>query len=160
MSVDTQAAPVAQTFRLKTALVSAGRTHRVIASTGTPEHAMNIAIKCYAEGGENVFHTHKGEDHTFIVLAGRAVFHQPDTASKELGRNEGILIPAGALYKFEAVPGEPLVMLRVGNQYKPVEGSDEVVSSDRVAPDGSQLLGHAKENLHIDGIAIPGMFYE
>jgi mannose-6-phosphate isomerase-like protein (cupin superfamily) len=159
MATDTQAAPVAQTFRLKTALLSAGRTHRVIASTGTPEHAMNIAIKCYAEGGENAFHSHQSEDHTFIVLAGSAIFHQPDIESKELGRNEGILIPAGALYKFEAVPGEPLVLLRVGNQYKPVEGSGEIADSDRIAPDGSQLLGHSKENLHVDGVPIPGAFY-
>ena len=160
MAIDTQAASRAQTFRLKTALLKSGRTHRVIASTGTPEHAMNIAIKCYAEGGENAFHTHRGEDHTFIVLAGRAIFHQPDAESKELGRNEGILLPAGALYKFEAVPGEPLVLLRVGNQYKPVEGSGEIADSDRVAPDGSQLLGHSKENLHVDGIPVPGAFYE
>jgi len=160
MTIDTQAAPTAQTFRLKTALLSAGRTHRVIASTGTPEHAMNIAIKCYAEGGENVFHTHQSEDHTFIVLAGRVIFHQPGLASNELGRNEGILLPAGALYKFEAVPGEPLVLARVGNQYRPVEGSAEFADSDRVAPDGSQLLGHSKENLHVDGVPIPGAFYE
>jgi mannose-6-phosphate isomerase-like protein (cupin superfamily) len=160
MTIDTQAAPKAQTYRLKTALLSSGRTHRVIASTGSPEHAMNIAIKCYAEGGENAFHSHGGEDHTFIVLAGRAIFHEPDAEAKELGRNEGILIPAGALYKFEAVPGEPLVLLRVGNQYKPLEGSSEVVDSDRVAPDGSQLLGNSKENLHVAGVPIPGAFYE
>jgi mannose-6-phosphate isomerase-like protein (cupin superfamily) len=160
MAIDTHAAPKAQTFRLRTALLQQGRTHRVIASTGTPEHAMNVAIKCYAEGGENAFHTHQGEDHTFIVLAGRAVFHQPDGEPRELGRNEGILLPAGALYKFEAVPGEPLVLLRVGNQYKPVEGSAEVVASDRVAPDGSQLPAHSKENLHTTGVPIPGAFYE
>ena len=59
--------------------------------------AMNVAIKCYAEGGENEFHAHAKEDHTFIVLQGRARFYQPDQAARELGRNEGILIPAGAL---------------------------------------------------------------
>jgi mannose-6-phosphate isomerase-like protein (cupin superfamily) len=161
VATEIKAFPVAQTFRLKTPLLSAGRSHRVIASTGNgAERAMNIAIKCYAEGGENVFHAHGGEDHTFIVLAGRAVFHQPDLKSTELGRNEGILIPAGALYKFEAVAGEPLVMMRVGNVYKPVEGSEELVESDRVAPDGTQLLGFSKENLHLDGVPIPGAFYE
>jgi mannose-6-phosphate isomerase-like protein (cupin superfamily) len=160
MPIDTTTQPKAQTFRLRTALLQSGRTHRVIASTGTPEHAMNIAIKCYAEGGENAFHTHQAEDHTFIVLAGRAVFHQPGSEPRELGRNEGILLPGGALYKFEAVPGEPLVLLRVGNQYKPVEGSADVVESDRVAPDGSPLPGHSKANLHAEGVPIPGAFYE
>ena len=160
MAIETKAAPKAQTFRLKTALLSAGRTHRVIASTGTAEHAMNVAIKCYAEGGENAFHTHQDEDHTFIVLQGRAIFHQPEGEDKELGRNEGILLPGGAFYKFEAVPGEPLVLLRVGNQAKPLEGQGDIVESDRIAPDGSRLLGKSKENKHAEGVPIPGAFYE
>ncbi len=160
MATDTKSTASAQYFRLRTALLEKGRTHRVLASTGVPEHAMNVAIKCYAEGGENAFHTHQHEDHTFIVLQGRAIFHQPDQPDRELGRNEGILLPGGTFYKFEAVPGEPLVLLRVGNQYKPIEGSGERAESDRVAPDGSPLLGHSKENLHVDGVPIPGAFYE
>jgi mannose-6-phosphate isomerase-like protein (cupin superfamily) len=159
------AAPIAQTFRLKTALLKKGRTHRVLASTKSapdaagPQHAMNLAIKCYAEGGENEFHTHLHEDHTFVVLQGRAIFHQPDQPDKELGRNEGILLPAGAFYKFESVPGEPLVLLRVGNVYKPVENSSEPVESDRLGTNGAQLLGHSKENGHVDGVPIEGAFY-
>ena len=91
----------AQTFRLRTPLLSQGRSHTILASSKGDTGAMNVAIKCYAEGGENEFHAHAREDHTFIVLAGHARFHQPDQPARELGRNEGILIPAGALYKFE-----------------------------------------------------------
>jgi mannose-6-phosphate isomerase-like protein (cupin superfamily) len=154
--------PEAQTFRLRTALLSKGRTHNVLASTQGDGHAMNIAIKCYAEGGENEFHTHLHEDHTFIVLQGRAIFHQPGLPDKELGRNEGILLPGGAYYKFEAVPGEPLVLARVGNQSKHLgltsyESKDE---SDRMGVDGQQLLGHSAANKHIDVVPIPGKFYE
>jgi mannose-6-phosphate isomerase-like protein (cupin superfamily) len=155
-----EAAPTAQTFRLKTALLKKGRTHRVIASSEGDGHAMNIAIKCYAEGGENEFHTHTHEDHTFIVLQGRAIFHQPDLPDKELGRNEGILLPGGAFYKFEAVPGEPLVLLRVGNSYKPVEGSEEATLSDRLGTNGKPLLGHSIENKHVEGVPIEGAFYQ
>jgi mannose-6-phosphate isomerase-like protein (cupin superfamily) len=160
MIADERVTPTAQTYRLRTALLKKGRTHRVIASTRAATHAMNVAIKCYAEGGENAFHTHGHEDHTFVVLAGRAVFQQPDQPDRELGRNEGILLPAGAYYKFEAVPGEPLVMLRVGNSYKPVEGSSEVAESDRVAPSGAALLGESIENFHVVGVPIDGAFYE
>jgi mannose-6-phosphate isomerase-like protein (cupin superfamily) len=102
----------AQTFRLRTPLLSAGRSHTILASCTGATGAINIAIKCYTEGGENEFHTHAREDHTFIVLQGRARFFQPDRAPQELGRNEGILLPAGALYKFEVASDEPLVLLR------------------------------------------------
>jgi mannose-6-phosphate isomerase-like protein (cupin superfamily) len=155
-------APTASTFRLRTQLLSKGRTHRILASTPDGERAMNIAIKCYAEGGENEFHAHMNEDHTFIVLQGRAIFHQPDRPSQELGRNEGILLPAGAYYKFEAVPGEPLVLARVGNTYAPVEGSTaELQAVDvRLGRDGSALPAYSAANKHVTGVPIPGAFYE
>jgi mannose-6-phosphate isomerase-like protein (cupin superfamily) len=162
----TIARPSAQTFRLRTALLSKGRTTDFLASTGGDGHAMSIAIKCYAEGGENEFHAHMQEDHTFIVLQGRAIFHQPDLPDKELGRNEGILLPVGAYYKFEAVPGEPLVLLRVGNTHharlgltdgRPESDSD---TDGRRGTDGNALPSHSAANKHIDGVAIPGAFYE
>src|SRR3954467_14245453 len=81
-----------ETFRLRTQLMRKGRSHTVLASAQGPHGAMNIAIKCYAEGGENEFHTHAVEDHTFIVLKGQACFHQPDLDDQTLGRNEGILL--------------------------------------------------------------------
>ena len=71
----TDAGIAAQTFRLRTPLLSAGRSHNILASCKAATGAMNIAIKCYAEGGENEFHAHAREDHTFIVLQGRARFY-------------------------------------------------------------------------------------
>ena len=160
MATETKAAPKAQTFRLKTALLSAGRTTRFIASTGTPEHALSVAIKCYAEGGENEFHTHRNEDHTFVVLQGSAVFHSPDGPDITLGRNEGILLPGGAFYKFEAVPGEPLVQLRVGNVDYPLEGQGRLNDEQRVMPDGTPIPSNSAANKGAPGVPIPGAFYE
>ena len=160
---ETVAPPAAQTFRLRTALLSKGRTTDFLASTQGDGHALSVAIKCYAEGGENEFHTHLNDDHTFIVLQGRAVFHQPGLPDKELGRNEGILLPGGAYYKFEAVPGEPLVLLRVGNTHHPRLGmTDGKPNGDdgRLGTDGKELPGHSAVNKHIDGMPIPGAFYE
>ncbi len=57
-----------QLFRLKTQLLSKGRSDYVLASTDL----LKIRIKCYARGGENVLHTHTAEDHAFIVLDGAA----------------------------------------------------------------------------------------
>jgi mannose-6-phosphate isomerase-like protein (cupin superfamily) len=145
-------AKTAQTYQLRTALLSNGRTHRILAKTKSDGHGMNVAIKCYAEGGENEFHTHAGEDHTFVVLQGSAVFHQPDAPDQLLERNGGILIPAGAFYKFEAVPGEPLVLLRVGNS--------SADGDDRLGLNGGPLPSNSVENKHVDGTPIQGAFYE
>ncbi|NER29207.1 MAG: cupin, partial [Symploca sp. SIO1C4] len=60
-----------QLFQLKTQLLSKGRTDYILAKTDL----MSIRIKCYAQGGENVLHTHPAEDHSFIVLAGKAKFY-------------------------------------------------------------------------------------
>lgn len=161
MIAKERAAPTAQTFRLRTPLLQAGRSTRFIAACENDDRAMSIAIKCYAEGGENEFHAHMHEDHTFIVLQGRAVFHQPDLPDVELGRNEGILLPTGASYKFEAVPGEPLVLLRVGNSYYPVEGTAERTRDEqRLGLDGKPLPAYSAANKHVTGVPIEGAFFE
>ena len=153
-------APEAQRFRLRTQLLSKGRSHTILASCKGETGAMNIAIKCYAGGGENEFHTHASEDHTFIVLQGRATFFLPDKEPAEIGRNEGMLIPAGAYYRFEAVSDEPLVLLRVGNVWQPVAGQTDVQNSERLAADGSYLQSRSKANKHIDAVPIQGVYYE
>jgi mannose-6-phosphate isomerase-like protein (cupin superfamily) len=159
-AAERQDAPKAQTFRLRTQLLQKGRSHTILASSRGPDGAMNIAIKCYAGGGENEFHTHAVEDHTFIVLQGRAVFYQPDSSPQELGRNEGILLPAGAYYKFEAVSEEPLVLLRVGNVWQPVQGKTEAAASHRLGADGAELPSRSLANKHVDAIPLDGAFYE
>lgn len=154
------AAPDAQTFRLRTQLLKKGRTHRILASSKGETSALNVAIKCYAGGGENEFHTHALEDHTFIILQGRATFEQPDKPPQTIGRNEGILLPAGAYYKFETVGDEPLVILRVGNVWQPVASSVEATASQRRSIDGAMLPSHSKANKHVEPVPIDGAFYE
>src|SRR5207248_76251 len=73
----------AETFRVRTPLASKGRLDTVLSET---EH-MQIRIKCYAEGGENVLHAHLDQDHSFVILQGKARFHDGDGSAKELGRN-------------------------------------------------------------------------
>ncbi len=150
----------AQVFRLRTPLLSKGRSHTILASSQAETGAMNVAIKCYAEGGENEFHAHAKEDHTFIVLAGRVRFYQPDEPARELGRNEGILLPAGALYKFEVASEEPLVLLRVGNVGQPIGGEAPAANSGRQDTQGAAFGSKAQANKGSKGVPIPGAFYE
>jgi mannose-6-phosphate isomerase-like protein (cupin superfamily) len=153
--------PTLQSFRLRTQLLKQGRTHHVIASTKADHGAMNIAIKCYADGGENTLHAHAGEDHSFIILQGRARFVGQDGQIKELGRNEGILVPAGCLYRFSICSKEPLVMVRVGNVYQPVtDGPIEPHASQRIDPSGKPLSGYAAENKHVEPVVIDGAWFE
>ncbi len=159
-TIETDAKVKAQMFRLRTPLLSQGRSHTILASSHAETGAMNVAIKCYAEGGENEFHAHAKEDHTFIVLAGRARFYLPDQPERELGRNEGILLPAGALYKFEVASEEPLVLLRVGNVWQPVGGEAPAGNSGRQDAQGGEFGSQAKANKGSKGVPIPGAFYE
>lgn len=161
MATETATAAKVQTFQLKTALLSEGRTHRVLASTKADDGELNVTIKCYAGGGENEFHTHLDEDHTFVVLMGRATFQQMDGPATTLEKNGGILIPAGAFYKFEADASEPLVLLRVGNKWQPTEDSGiERLSETRRGADGQILAGMSKANKYVKGVPIDGAFFE
>lgn len=138
-----------QLFSLRTQLLSKGRSDYTIARTDL----MSVRIKCYAQGGENVLHAHPGEDHGFVILAGKAKFHGKDGEVAELTRNQGILLPAGCLYSFTSCGDEPLVLLRMGAEKNkaPVR---------RIGPDGQPLPGKSKANKHVDAVPIEGVFYE
>jgi mannose-6-phosphate isomerase-like protein (cupin superfamily) len=114
---------------------------------------LQIRIKCYAAGGENALHAHAAEDHSFVVLAGQARFWGPDGEIATLGRNEGIMIPRGAFYRFESCADEPLVLMRVGARL----GKADV---PRMALDGHALSGDSLENKTVPPIAMDGAFYE
>jgi mannose-6-phosphate isomerase-like protein (cupin superfamily) len=102
--------PDATIFRMRARLVDKGSTEEPLA---VADHLW-LKIKVYAEGGENKIHAHPNQDHSFIVLHGRAKFFDRDGDSRELGPNEGIMLPAGRHYKFGSVGDEPLVVLRAG----------------------------------------------
>lgn len=138
-----------QLFRLKTQLLSKGRSDQLLAGTDL----MSIRIKCYAQGGENALHAHTAEAHAFIVLDGAAKFFGKDGETSVLTKNQGILLPKGSYYKFESCGDGPLVLLRVGAQKdRPKVG--------RINPHGKPLPGGSPENKYEDGVLIEGLFYE
>lgn len=141
--------PEPQVFQLKTQLLSKGRSDYTLAKTDL----MSVRIKCYAQGGENVLHSHPGEDHTFVILAGKAKFFGKDGEVGVFSRNQGILLPRGSFYNFQSCGDEPLVMLRVGAE-------KEKLPVNRIGADGKSLPGKSKENKHEDGVPIEGLYYE
>lgn len=139
----------AEVFKLRTPLLAQGRLDTVLAQTDS----MQVRMKSYAEGGENVLHAHTSEDHIFVILQGQAAFHDKEDNETVLGRNEGIMLPQGAYYWFQSCGDEPLVMLRV----RAKTGKAEI---PRVGADGRPLPGHAKENKYEEPVPIDGAFYE
>lgn len=138
-----------EVYRLRTPLMQQGRSDVTLSQTEN----MTVRIKCYAAGGENELHAHAAEDHTFVVLAGQGRFWGPEGEIATLGRNEGIMIPRGAFYKFESCADEPLVLMRVGARL----GKADV---PRMTLDGRPIPGDSLENKTVPPIVLEGAFYE
>ena len=138
-----------QIFQVKTQLLSKGRSDYMLAQT----EGMSIRIKCYATGGENVLHTHPGQDHTFIVLAGKAKFYGVNGEVTELVKNQGILIPEGFYHYFSSCGEEALVMLRIAAEKRKVRAR-------RIGIDGKPFIGKSQENNYEEKVPIEGLFYE
>jgi len=102
-------------FHIRAKLPKVGRTNQVLGAS----KYMNVVLKTYASGGENEIHAHTNEDHVFVVLQGGAVFYGPKDERREVGKNDCVLVPSGAFYRFTAKEDEPLVMLRIGAAVDP-----------------------------------------
>lgn len=138
MNTTEQTTPTVTTYSMKVPLLTSGRTNEVLAATDNVE----VRAKVYAEGGENALHTHLDEDHTFFVLDGQATFHGPDGQTTVVGRHEGIMIPAGAFYRFQSTGETNLVLLRFGADVVAPEGT----GAPRIGPDGLPLEGKDPRN--------------
>jgi mannose-6-phosphate isomerase-like protein (cupin superfamily) len=126
-------------FQLRTQLPASGRSDVPIGAT----ERMTLILKSYAEGGENEIHAHPHEDHMFVVLQGQASFHGPRGELKEVGPYGGVILPAGAFYRFVSSGDEPLVMLRVGC----ADAGSNIL--DRIGFDGKPLDANSTANRQV-----------
>jgi mannose-6-phosphate isomerase-like protein (cupin superfamily) len=151
--VDFSKTPPAETFKLRIQLLDEGSRSEMLSDTGN----LKIKIRCYAAGGgENAMHAHHGQDHSFVVLQGQARFYGPQGEVRDLGRNDGIMLPSGCYYCFENAGTEPLVVLRIESITK--DGGDPNV---RLGMHGQQIEPHAVENNREKPICPrPNAFYE
>lgn len=124
-------------FKVAAQLLDQGRTDTPL----TASEDMTVRVKVYASGGENELHAHPYEDHVFIVLQGSARFFGADGELAQLRPIEGIMLPKGSLYRFNATSAEPLVLLRVGG---PNRHPDE--TPVRLDGAGKSMPGDSKEN--------------
>jgi mannose-6-phosphate isomerase-like protein (cupin superfamily) len=145
-------------FKMKAQLLDGGNTETPLA---IGDHLW-LKIKVYAKGGENQLHAHPHQDHSFIVLDGRACFHGPRDEQKELGKGEGIFLPKGSFYWFETISEEPLVLLRVGATEADVASQDTKHPDTRIMPDGSWQVRRGRGDTFVskDIDYRDGEFYE
>ena len=137
-------------FKMRAQMLEHGRTNTPLARTDN----MWATLKVYASGGENGLHTHPNEDHTFIVLQGSARYYDADGNPTDVGKHEGIMLPAGAYYWFEATSKEPLVLVRVGCRAGPKD------ASARLNIRGEPMPGDSKENKRVPVVYREGEFFE
>jgi mannose-6-phosphate isomerase-like protein (cupin superfamily) len=69
-------------------------------------------VQVIEEGGESVMHSHAAMDGLWLVLKGRARFHDGDNNAYEFGPMEGLCIPHNTRYWFEKVGTEALEILQ------------------------------------------------
>ena len=137
-------------FKMRAQMLEKGRTNTPLARTEN----MWAILKVYASGGENGLHTHPNEDHTFIVLQGSARYYDADGGYTDVGKHEGIMLPAGAYYWFEATSEEPLVLVRVGCRAGPRD------ADARLNMRGEAMPGDSKENKRVPVVYRDGEFFE
>ena len=92
----------------------------------------------------------------FIVLAGTVRFYDKDDNTRDLAKNEGVMLPAGSYYWFEATSTEPLVMMRIGTFL----GDENIDTDSRLNIKGLPMAGDSAENKSVPMIVRPGAFYE
>ncbi len=85
-----------------------------------------LSVKVYSSGGENALHIHPLEDHAFVVLQGRGTFHFGDGSTRDVVQYEGVMLPKGVAYRFEADERENLVLLRIGAAQRKTTGIEEL----------------------------------
>ena len=128
-------------FNMRARLPTQGRADMPLAAT----EKMTVVLKAYASGGENAVHAHPNEDHTFVVLQGSATFFDKDGEIGTLERHQGIMLPRGAFYMFQAGEDEQLVMLRVGTVI--AAGLDP---NDRIDTTGHYMDGFSEDNKEVE----------
>ena len=136
-------------FKLRAQLLDQGRSNTYLADTEN----MWATLKVYASGGENGLHTHPNEDHMFVIMQGSARFYGPNDETLDLGKYQGIMLPAGAYYKFLSTSEDPLVLMRVGCQ----AGQGDAVG--RLNIKGEPMPGDSKENGRVEMIPRPNAFF-
>jgi quercetin dioxygenase-like cupin family protein len=141
--------PQAEFYKCRAQLLKQGRTNTHLGATEN----MWATLKVYASGGENGLHTHTNQDHTFLVLQGSARFYDENGNTHDVNKLEGIMLPAGAYYWFEATSKEELILFRVGCR------TNDKDTGERLNIRGELMPGESAENKKVAIVYKDGQFF-
>ena len=148
MAVETT--PKGKVVTLRTPLLSAGRTTDFIAQGDL----LSVAVKVYAEGGENGLHAHTTNEHIHMVLQGQATFYDQDGQATVVNQYEGMWLPKGAYYYFQSSGDENLVLMSCYARDRGQSGDG------RLGIDGKPMDAHTDpRNKRVEGTPVPGKFF-
>lgn len=139
----------ASTFKLKTPLLTGGRSHMPLAKTDQ----VSVGLNYYVPGRKNTLHTHPGEDHTFVVMDGEATFYDKAEKATILKKGEGIMLPEGWYYWFQSTGQKPLALLRFSAR----KGNPKVV---RVDVKGRTREEDEEGYRNVDGAPVDGQYWD
>ena len=93
-------------------MVQRGKISNSLART----EVLGVGVQVVApDQGETNLHSHPGTDSAWVVMDGEATFYgtEDDVVVGVIGKNEMIMVPAGAPYWFKASSDKPLVILHI-----------------------------------------------
>ena len=138
-------------FTMESPLPEQGNDRTYLAHTDQ----MHLFLTVHAPAnGEPHVHAHTNEDHAFIVMQGEATFFGPNEEAVRVVKHQGIMLPRGTMYRFQAENDEPLAMIRIGCPVDP----DKPVHT-RINADGTPMLGNASANNAVPTVFKPGAFF-
>jgi mannose-6-phosphate isomerase-like protein (cupin superfamily) len=104
-----------------------------------------VVVLIVNEGGDNNLHYHLGMDSVYFVMKGRVRFYSADgSVFGEYGPDEGIIMPAGARYRFEKIGTEEVQIFSVAVYPQGSAGSDRV-NVTPPKPEGSVTIIEAPQ---------------
>ena len=113
-----------------------------LASTDT----VSVIVQTLAPGGRQGLHAHGAYDGFYFVLAGRARFYgKDDEFFAEIGPSEGVFVPRGTAYAFEAADCEVQLLAIDGidktakDTFVSYEAGSDVVNFEFFSPEGVRL---------------------
>jgi mannose-6-phosphate isomerase-like protein (cupin superfamily) len=117
---------------------------------------MTVIVQTLAPGARQGLHAHEAYDGFYFVLGGRARFHGKDGVFAEVGTGQGVFVPRGTAYAFEAVDGEAQLLSidaidkRVADIFTSYEDGSDAVDYEIFKADGT--LRQAKTWTPDDGL--------
>jgi oxalate decarboxylase/phosphoglucose isomerase-like protein (cupin superfamily) len=140
---------VAQTFEIKTPLLTGGRSQMPLSRTDL----VSVMLNYYTPGRKNTLHNHPGEDHVFVVLDGEVTFYDKENRTMVLNKGQGIMIPGDWSYCFQNTGKRDLAMLRFGARKE-----KGVVT--RMDSAGRTRGEDATQYEHVDGDPVEGKYWQ